>query len=111
MTVAEELMTLKEAQEYLGVSRVKIWKLTKEGNLSIYTDPLDKRKKLVPKAEVEKLKQPRAIRGAAPAAPTKPAAAAPIIKPHPRSIPLSEVAKMPFDEAVRLSKGEAEPEA
>jgi hypothetical protein len=79
---------------------------------------LDKRKKLVPRAEVEKLKQPQAVKGPVlperktfsirdnppPAAPIKPAAATEVRKHGP--IPLSEVAKMPLDEAVRLSRPE-----
>jgi len=55
----EELMTLKEAGEYLGVSKAKMWRLAKEGTLKVYYDPLDKRKRLVSRAQVEGLKQPR----------------------------------------------------
>ena len=61
--MAEELITFKEAQGYLGISKAKMGRLAKEGSLPVYTDPLDKRKKLVPRAEVEKLKQPRAVKG------------------------------------------------
>lgn len=57
-----DLMTLKESQEYLGVSKAKMWRLAKDGSLTIYSDPLDKRKRLVSKAEVEKLKQPRIMK-------------------------------------------------
>lgn len=62
IAMAEELITFKEAQEYLGISKAKMGRLAKEGSLPIYTDPLDKRKKLVPRAEVEKLKQPQAVK-------------------------------------------------
>jgi hypothetical protein len=57
--MAEEFISLTEAQKILGVSRVKMWQLAKK--LTLYTDPLDKRKKLVPRVEVERLKQPEAI--------------------------------------------------
>ena len=59
--MTEEFLTLKEAREYLGVSKAKMWRLVKEGALSVYSDILDKRKRLVKKADVEKLRQPRQI--------------------------------------------------
>lgn len=77
MAMPEELITFKEAKEYLGISRAKMGRLAKEGSLSIYTDPLDKRKKLVPRAEVEKLKQPQAVKKETPALPLSPPAPAP----------------------------------
>lgn len=58
--MAEEYLSLKEAQEYLGASRMKMWRLVKEGVLTTYRDSLDKRKRLVLKSDVEQLKQPRA---------------------------------------------------
>lgn len=60
--MAGELISLKEAQEYLRVSNVTIWKLVKDGSLTVYADPLDKRKKLVSRVEVEKLKQPQIVK-------------------------------------------------
>jgi len=51
-------LSLKEVGEYLGISRVKLWRLVKGGTLPVYSDPLDTRKKLVRKEDVEKLKQP-----------------------------------------------------
>jgi len=54
-------LTLKEAREYLKVSKPKIWRLVKQGVLPVYSDELDKRKKLVRREDVEKLKQPRRI--------------------------------------------------
>ena len=50
-------MTLKEAQEYLCVSKAKMSRLAK--SLVIYEDPRDKRKRLVKKTDVEAFKQPR----------------------------------------------------
>ena len=52
-------MTMTEARQYLGISKTKIWRLVKEGKLATYKDPLDKRKRLVLKSDIEKLKQPR----------------------------------------------------
>ncbi len=56
----EEYVSLKEAQEILGVSRTKIWSLVRDGMLKTYEDPLDKRKTLVLRSDVLSLKQPRA---------------------------------------------------
>ena len=49
-------MTVAEAMRFLGVSKTKMAKLIAEGALHATTDPLDKRYKLVQRAEVEALK-------------------------------------------------------
>jgi excisionase family DNA binding protein len=49
-------INLKEAIEYLGISRVKLRKLIREGILTTVPDPLDSRARLVKKEDVEKLK-------------------------------------------------------
>lgn len=49
-------MTVAEAQRELGVSKVKMARLIREGALHATPDPLDKRFKLIPRAEVEALK-------------------------------------------------------
>ncbi|MEO0250012.1 MAG: hypothetical protein ABIN58_10895 [candidate division WOR-3 bacterium] len=53
-----DFMSLTEAQLYLGVSRIKMSKLVREKNLEVFTDPLDKRKKLLRREDVERLKTP-----------------------------------------------------
>lgn len=58
MPVQGEFLSLKEAQDYLSVSKTKMWNLVKSGVLAVYSDPLDKRKKLVRRDDIEKLKQP-----------------------------------------------------
>ena len=55
----DNMLSLSEAREYLGTSRMKIWRLVKEGVLPVFLDPLDKRKRLVRKSDVEKLRQPQ----------------------------------------------------
>jgi excisionase family DNA binding protein len=52
----DEYMTLNEAKEYLGVSRVKISQLVRDGKLKTSENPLDSRSKLVKSEEVKKLK-------------------------------------------------------
>ncbi|MDD5700836.1 MAG: helix-turn-helix domain-containing protein [Dehalococcoidales bacterium] len=49
-------LNLKEAREYLGISRVKMTKLVKDGVLKAIPDPLDSRSMLVKKDDVEKLR-------------------------------------------------------
>lgn len=52
----DELMTIGEATEYLGVGNKKMAQLLKEGLLPWEQDPLDKRSKLVKRSDVEALK-------------------------------------------------------
>ena len=59
--MATEYLALKEAAAYLGVSRLKMWRMVKQGTLSVYSDPLDRRKRLVKKDDIEALKHPRAM--------------------------------------------------
>jgi excisionase family DNA binding protein len=54
-----EYLTMTEAREYLGVSKPKMWRLVKQGVLPAYSDPLDKRKRLVRKDDIEKLRLPQ----------------------------------------------------
>ena len=54
-----EFLSMKEAQEYLGVSRMKMWRLVKQGIIPAYSDSLDRRKRLVRKEDIEKLRQPQ----------------------------------------------------
>ncbi len=56
--MADEYVSLREAQEILRVSRTKIWSLVRDGVLKTYDDPLDKRKKLIKLEDLDKLTQP-----------------------------------------------------
>jgi excisionase family DNA binding protein len=56
----EDFVTMTEAQELLGVSRFKIWKLVKEGTLPTFRSDLDRREKLVRRSDLEALRRPRA---------------------------------------------------
>ncbi len=55
--MSEQLMTLTEAAEALGVSRFKISRLVREGAIRAFVSPLDRRQRLVRRADVEALKQ------------------------------------------------------
>ena len=54
-------LNLKEAARYLGVSDIKIRRLINKGLLKVSLDPLDDRKRLVKKSEVDTLKTPRLV--------------------------------------------------
>ena len=49
----EGYLTLGEAAEYSGVSRVTIWRMVKDGRLPAYQNPRDWRVKLVKRAELD----------------------------------------------------------
>jgi hypothetical protein len=55
-----DLITASEARKLLGVSAVKMARLIKEGTLRHFPNQLDRREKLVSKAEVLSLKPRRA---------------------------------------------------
>ncbi len=59
-----ELITLREARERLGISRVTMTRLVKEGRFTVYENPIDRREKLVDAAEVAAYARPRPIRPA-----------------------------------------------
>jgi excisionase family DNA binding protein len=61
-----EYMTMREAQAALGVSNHTIWRMVKDGRLTVYTTDIDRRKKLVKRADVERLKKVRPASEATP---------------------------------------------
>lgn len=58
----EEYLGLADAAEYLGVSRVTVWRLMREGSLPVYQTAASKRKKLVRKSDLEGLRRPRRVK-------------------------------------------------
>jgi len=60
---SDEYLNLKEAARYLGVSDIKIRHLINKGLLKVSLDPLDDRKRLVKKSELDALKTPRPVEG------------------------------------------------
>lgn len=61
----EEFLSLTEAAEYLGVSRVKMSQLVREAVVPYVTSPLDRRLKLVRREALDPLLAPRRRRGRA----------------------------------------------
>jgi excisionase family DNA binding protein len=55
---SEEFLSAAEAAELLGVTRFTISRLIRSGELATYKSPLNRRKKLVRRADVEALRQP-----------------------------------------------------
>jgi excisionase family DNA binding protein len=55
--LSAELATISEAARFLGVSRTKVWQLVKNNIIPYQKDPLDDRKKLIRKADLEQLKR------------------------------------------------------
>lgn len=50
-----EYMNVTEVAEALGVNRRTVWRLISTGQLKAITNPIDRRAKLVHKADVERL--------------------------------------------------------
>jgi predicted DNA-binding transcriptional regulator AlpA len=48
-------LTYAEAAERLGVSRMQIWRLVRDGVLEAHPNPMDRREKLVTVAAIEEL--------------------------------------------------------
>lgn len=68
--MTDEYLGLQEAADLMGVSRFTLWRLIRDGQLTAYQSEADKRRKLVRRADVEALREPKPL---APA-PKKPAA-------------------------------------
>lgn len=61
--MSDEYLQLTEAAKYLGVSRVKLSQLAREGTVPYVTSPLDKRVKLFNRKELDELRRaPRPTR-------------------------------------------------
>jgi excisionase family DNA binding protein len=50
-----DLLSVREAREYLGVSEPKMWRLIRDGVITTQRDPLDKRKRLVKRGDLDAL--------------------------------------------------------
>ena len=53
------MITVREARERLGISRVTMARLLKDGRFTVYKNQLDMREKLIDEAELEELRKPR----------------------------------------------------
>lgn len=53
---SEELLTVQEGATYLGVSRFKLSRLIADGVVRSFITPLDRRRRLVRKADLDELR-------------------------------------------------------
>jgi hypothetical protein len=63
MEQPDDLMPLERVAERLGVPRQTMWRRVKRWGLTVYSNPLDARQRLVSWAEVERATKPRPIDG------------------------------------------------
>lgn len=61
--MASEYVTMKEAQEILGVSNYTMWRLVKEGELTAYQSTTDRRRKMILRSDLEKLTELHPVDG------------------------------------------------
>jgi len=57
----EEFVTMREAQEILGVSNFTIWQMVKDGRLATFRSDVDRRKKLIRRSDLEALLAPKPV--------------------------------------------------
>ncbi len=55
--MADEYVTMREAQEILGVSNYTIWRMVRDGRLEAYQSGTDRRKKLVRRSDLDAIRQ------------------------------------------------------
>ncbi|MGC4107054.1 MAG: excisionase family DNA-binding protein [Thermomicrobiales bacterium] len=58
VTMQNEFMTIRQAAEALGVTRVTVWRRVKEGDLEAFQSQADRRERLVRRSDVEALMRP-----------------------------------------------------
>lgn len=57
----DELIPLREARQRLGISKTTMTRLVKEGQFTLYENPLDRRERLVDWEEVQRVMRPRPL--------------------------------------------------
>ncbi len=56
-----DFVTMRGAQEELGVSNYTIWRMVRDGELIAYQSPLDRRRKMIRRVDLDKLRELRPI--------------------------------------------------
>jgi len=62
--MSDEFVTMRKAQEILGVSKFKMWQLVRDGQLAAYQSEVDRREKLIRRVDLDALRSPAPIEGA-----------------------------------------------
>ena len=63
IAMADEFVTMREAQDILGVSNFTVWQMVKDGRLRAFRSEVDRRKKLIRRADLEALMAPKSGQG------------------------------------------------
>ncbi len=58
----EQYLNLTDAAEYLGVSRVTVWRRVRDGTLRTYRASASRREKLVKRTDLDHIRHPEPIR-------------------------------------------------
>ncbi len=59
--MTDEFVTMKEAQDELGVSNYTMWRMVRDGELTAYQSSLDRRRKMIRRADLDALRELRPI--------------------------------------------------
>ena len=57
----DEFIPLKEAADYLGISRTTLWSMVREARITAYSKATDRRSKLFRKSDLDDLKRPQPL--------------------------------------------------
>jgi excisionase family DNA binding protein len=57
----DDFLTLQQAADLMRVHRITVWRLVRDGKLRMYQSEINRRVKLVKRADVETLMRPRPI--------------------------------------------------
>ncbi len=56
-----EFVTMAEARAILGVSNYTIWRMVREGELTAYQSAVDRRRKMIRRADLDRLRELRPL--------------------------------------------------
>jgi excisionase family DNA binding protein len=59
--MSEEFVTMREAQEILGVSNFTVWQMVKDGRLPTFRSEVDRRKKLIRRSDLSAMLAPKPV--------------------------------------------------
>lgn len=59
--MSDDFVTMKEAQDELGVSSYTIWRMVRDGELTAYQSSIDRRRKMIRRADLDALRELRPI--------------------------------------------------
>jgi len=61
METENEFVTMAEARAILGVSNYTIWRMVREGELTAYQSAVDRRRKMIRRADLASLRELRPV--------------------------------------------------